>query len=52
MVFLDRIAQGLRAVLILIFQVHCNALIITNAPKILLLAEIYKLNAGYSSRIG
>jgi hypothetical protein len=47
MIFLNRLAQGLITVLILIFQVHASALIIHNGLKILLLVEIYKFNEGY-----
>ena len=47
MIFLNRLTQGLMAVLILVFQVHVSVLIIHNGLKILLLVEIYKFNEGY-----
>ena len=47
MIFLDRLAQGLMTILILVFQVHANVLIIHSGLKMLLLVEIYKFNEGY-----
>ena len=44
MIFLNRLAQGLLTVLILVFQVHVSALIIPDGLKILLLVLIYKLS--------